>query len=104
MTFSGLIDVLIRDTGSSLAAFRTELAICATIVLMLLVRVFRFGRRVDMFYFALAGSLVGLWLAMPWTQPAELLTDGHVTRHEFFTGMLVYDGLTLFFRGLLMFF
>ena len=66
--------------------------------------VFRGLDRIDSFYIALAGSLVGLWMALPWTQPQSLLVDGHVVRHELFTGMLVYDAFTLYFRGLLMFF
>ena len=71
---------------------------------MLLVRVFRGSDRISTFFIALAGSLVGLWFALPWTQPAELLVSGHVVRQEFFTGMLVYDRLAVYFRGLLMFF
>jgi NADH-quinone oxidoreductase subunit N len=71
---------------------------------MLLLRIFRGLERIDAFYIALAGSLVGLWFALPWTQPASLLHDGSVVRHELFTGMLAYDSFTLFFRGLLMFF
>jgi NADH-quinone oxidoreductase subunit N len=105
-SLSQLVDSLLHNTVAlSLPAFRTELAICATIVLMLLLRVFRGLERIDAFYIALAGSLVGLWLALPWTQPESLLAaDGHVVRHELFTGMLTYDSFTLFFRGLLMFF
>jgi NADH-quinone oxidoreductase subunit N len=105
-SLSQLVDSLLHNTVAlSLPAFRTELAICATIVLMLLLRVFRGLERIDAFYIALAGSLVGLWLALPWTQPESLLdADGHVVRHELFTGMLTYDSFTLYFRGLLMFF
>ncbi|HEY2760944.1 MAG TPA: hypothetical protein VGI75_09375, partial [Pirellulales bacterium] len=104
-SLSQLVAALLRDsTAVSLPAFRTELTLCATIVLMLLVRVFRGSDRISTFFIALAGSLVGLWFALPWMQPAGLLVDGHVVRHEFFTGMLVYDPLALYFRGLLMFF
>jgi NADH-quinone oxidoreductase subunit N len=100
-----LIDSLLHNTVAlSLPGFRTELVLCGTIVLMLLLRVFRGLERIDSFYIALAGALVGLYLALPWTQPVALLSDGAVVRHELFTGMLVYDSFTLFFRGLLMFF
>jgi NADH-quinone oxidoreductase subunit N len=100
-----LVDSLLSDTVVlSLPGFRTELVLCATIVLMLLLRVFRGLDRIDAFYLALAGSLVGLWCALPWTQPESLVDHGQVVRHELFTGMLAYDSFTLFFRGLLMFF
>ena len=100
-----LIDSLFHNTVAlSLPGFRTELVLCGTIVLMLLLRVFRGLERIDSFYIALAGSLVGLCLALPWTQPESLLIQAQVVRHELFTGMLVYDPFTLFFRGLLMFF
>jgi NADH-quinone oxidoreductase subunit N len=104
-SLSQLVGALLRDsTAVSLPAFRTELTLCATIVLMLLVRVFRGSDRISTFFIALAGSLAGLYFALPWTQSAELLAGGHVVRHEFFTGMLVYDPLAIYFRALLMFF
>ena len=101
---SALVDALLRDTAYSLPAFRTELVLSATIVLMLLVRVFRGAQNLDGFFIALVGSLVGLWVALPWMQPAVFLVDGTPAQREFFTGMLVYDSLTLYFRALLMFF
>jgi NADH-quinone oxidoreductase subunit N len=109
-SLSQLVAALLRDTTAiSLPAFRTELTLCTTVVLMLLVRVFRGRDRSSAFFIALAGSLVGLGFALPWTsglfgQPDGLLAGGHVVRHEFFTGMLVYDPLALYFRSLLMFF
>src|SRR5258707_7938403 len=104
-TLTQLVNDLYSNTvGLSLPGFRTELALCGTIVLMLLLRVFRGLERIDWFYIALAGALVGLYFALPWTQPESLLVHGAVVRHELFTGMLVYDSFTLFFRGLLMFF
>ena len=104
-TLSQLVNDLYQNTVSlSLPGFRTELVLCGTIVLMLLLRVFRGLERIDSFYVALAGSLLGLFFALPWTQPESLLVQGAVARHELFTGMLVYDSFTLYFRGLLMFF
>ncbi len=105
---SQLIDNLLVDTTSwSLPGFRTELVLCGTIVLMLLLRIFRGLDRIDSFYISLGGALLGLWFALPWAgpQPDRFIEQaGQVVRHEIFTGMLVYDGFTLFFRGLLMFF
>ncbi len=84
---------------SSLGAFLPELVLCATIVLMLLVRVFKWGRHVDMFYFALFGSAIALVSAAPWHYLGA--TPGSVERMEIFTGMLVYDPFTIFMRSVL---
>ncbi len=103
----GSADVAFCTLDSSLWAFMPELVICATIVLMLLIRVFRFGQRFDMFYLALAGAIISFTLAAPWT---HLVSDtgaidyqdpGTVTRMEIFTGMLVYDTFGVFIRSLL---
>lgn len=97
MNLSALVDSLMHDTAAvSLPAFRPELCLCATIVAMLLVRIFA-GTRIDAFYVALAGSLAGLWFS----QPGVAAVDG---RTEIFTGLLVYDSFTLYFRALLLFF
>jgi NADH-quinone oxidoreductase subunit N len=82
---------------SSLAVFLPEITLCTTIVLMLLVRLFSWGRRIDAFYFAFLGSAVALYLA--WAKAPVL-----ETRMEFFTGMLVYDTFTVFLRSVLLLF
>jgi NADH-quinone oxidoreductase subunit N len=100
VSLQSLVDNLIRDTVEvSLPLFRPELAICATIVVMLLVRLFRLGQKIDPFLFALAGSGVAFWLALPEGAPGEWTG---VERQEIFTGMLVYDSLTVFFRMFLL--
>jgi NADH-quinone oxidoreductase subunit N len=83
----------------SLPLFRPELAICATIVVMLLVGIFNWGAKIDPFLFALVGSLVAFCLALPAGGTMHL---GDAGRQEIFTGMLVYDSLTVFFRMFLM--
>lgn len=92
----------------SLPAFRPELAICVTIVLMLLVRMPMFGRKINSFWIALPGSLVALWLAAPWAHldPDYMATHGiaNQARVEIFDGLLVYDGLTVYFRTILLVF
>ena len=45
---------------SSIWAFLPELILCATIVIMLFVKVFKWGRRVDAFYIFLAGAILAL--------------------------------------------
>ena len=61
----GAADVLMTP-DSSLRAFLPELVICVTVLAMLLVRLFRVGRYVDMFWLALAGSVAALYFAAPW--------------------------------------
>jgi len=96
-----LVSQLIIDTQGSLDAFRPELAICITIVAVLLSRLFRVTRRLDAAWIALLGTLLALWWASPW----HLLIDGAApTRMEIFTGMLVYDGLTAVMRCVLLVF
>src|SRR5262252_1478159 len=87
------------NTGDSLTLFRPELVLCATIVVMLLLRVFRGLERIDAFWIALVGSAVGFWYCIPWNQLHSL---GALERTEFFTGMLVYDSFTIYFRAILL--
>ena len=102
MSFQEIFQNLLSDTTqTSLPAFKPELALCGTIVLMLLVRVFNLGRREDAFFIALAGSVLGLWFAAPWVHLAE---GGNLAVQEIFTGLLVYDPFTVYFRALLLFF
>ncbi|MCO6459398.1 MAG: NADH-quinone oxidoreductase subunit N [Pirellulaceae bacterium] len=83
---------------SSIALFLPELVVCATILLMLLVRLFRWGRTFHSFYVAVLGCA----LALAVTQPQQLLAEGGVPRIEIFTGMLVFDGFTVFLRTILL--
>lgn len=110
MTLFDLLSDLIDDTKglaenvmftdqSSLGLFQPEMILCVTVVAMLFVRLFSWGQRFDVFYLALAGSVSALLVAAPWT----LWTES-IERTEIFTGMLVYDGLTVFIRGILLFF
>jgi NADH-quinone oxidoreductase subunit N len=91
-----LIHSLTGDTARSIAGFEGELTLCVTIVLILLLKIPRITSWIDSFYVMLAGSAVALWLAGPW----------HPVAHpsELFTGLLVYDTFTVFFRTLLLFF
>jgi len=100
VNFHSLVDSLLSDTLEiSLPLFRPELALCATIVLLLLVRVFPGGQRVPSFLLALGGSLAALWFALP----AEGLASwAELERQELFTGMLVHDTLTAYLRVFLM--
>ncbi len=96
MTLYDLIHSLTADSVRSAAGFEGELALCVTIVLLLLLRIPRVTSRIDSFFVMLIGSSVALYLAGPWQtleHPSEL-----------FTGLLVYDTFTVYFRTLLLFF
>jgi NADH-quinone oxidoreductase subunit N len=99
MIFQELVNSLTSDTlQTSLPLFRPELAISATIVVMLLVRVFRFGFRIDPFWLALIGTFIAFYCALPPGGVAAITAIAEEKRQEIFTGMLVYDSMTVFFR------
>jgi NADH-quinone oxidoreductase subunit N len=102
VNFQSIFNNLLRNTTDvSLPAFRPELVLCGTIVLMLLVRVFNLGRREDAFFIALLGSALALYFSAPWI---HLEQGSIVASQELFTGLLVYDPLAVYFRALLLFF
>lgn len=83
----------------SLPLFKPELALCGTIVLMLLVRVFIGGKFNPSFLIALVGSITALCLALPTEGIASWQS---IQREELFSRMLVYDSLTAFTRVFLL--
>ena len=99
MNLHVLVSNLMVDVKSSMGVFMPETVICVTIVLVLLLYMPRWGERVNSNWVALVGSLVALCFAVPW----HLLGDaGSIGRMEIFTGMLVYDGFSVFMRCLLL--
>jgi len=102
VSFHQLIQHTLDDTlGPSLSAFRPELAICGTIVALLLVRMLCPGWKRGAFYVALIGTGCSLWLAAPW----HYLTTGVIAEPiPIFTGMLVFDTFAVYMRGLLLLF
>jgi NADH-quinone oxidoreductase subunit N len=103
VTFQSLINNLTNDTlQTSLPLFRPELIVCGTIVVMLLVRVFTFGYKLDPFWLALAGSFLAFYYALPDGSFGAVGAIGEAQRQEIFTGMLVYDSMTVFFRMFLL--
>ncbi len=103
MSFQQLISQVIDDALGSVRGFMPELVLCGTIVAMLLARMLPALRRVHACYLAMAGTLAALYYAAPW----ELLGGLRGSpgwQPELFTGLLVYDELTVFFRSLLLFF
>jgi NADH-quinone oxidoreductase subunit N len=105
VNFQELINNLRVDTVDvSVPGFKPELAICATIVVMLLGRIPRF--RLDAFYVALVGSIAALVLAAPWRYLGDAVGAESIPHYpaELFTGMLLFDGLTVYFRSVLLLF
>lgn len=92
--FPTQIDLLQSDTLASLRLFAPELALCGTIVLVLLLRIM-FGRRISTALLAFVGSAVALGLA---------ISQGFsgIERQEIFTGMLVFDQFAVFMRVFLL--
>ena len=98
MNFSELLDNLIEDTfPKSLGMFSPELALCATIVVLLLVRLVNLDRKLPAYWIALAGTVCSFLLAC-------VQFIGQIEPEVYFTGMLVYDQFTVFLRLFLLLF
>ncbi|MBL8815453.1 MAG: NADH-quinone oxidoreductase subunit N [Planctomyces sp.] len=102
MVFSKLIDDLILETTSlSLPWFSAELCLSGTIVLMLLLRLLSVDRWVPAYLIGVLGAFAALFCS--WQQFAELSqappasTEPLVT----FTGLLVQDQFSVYFRAFL---
>jgi NADH-quinone oxidoreductase subunit N len=109
VSFETLINDLLKDTlDTSLPGFMPELWLCVTIVVMLLVRLPRWGRRFNSFYVALPGLLLALFFAAPWQyliHSTDLAFKPDAILHTpIFDGLLVYDTLTVYFRSVLLVF
>ena len=106
MDLNQLIDGAISDTLSALPAFAPEITLCATIFIMLIVRVIDGRRWTNMFWFALAGASIALFYTAPWE---HLSLDADTNKLEFqareiFGGMLLLDTFTIYMRATLLFF
>ena len=99
MTFHELINNALNYDQvilPSLIAFRPELVLCATIVAMLLVKMFNRGRTTNAFYVMWFGTFAALLIS---------LTANDLEKpSEIFTGMLVYDTFSIYMRRLLLLF
>lgn len=105
MDLGSLLTTTLTDTLSvSLPLFRTELALAATVVLLLLCRMLPVLRLLDSALVALGGVLFALWFAWadlrglpgsPWAAAGMAATP---LRQELFGGLLVFDSLTAYIR------
>jgi NADH-quinone oxidoreductase subunit N len=107
-----LVTAALDDTLSvSLPLFRPELCLVATIVLVLLCRMLPVLRRLDSGIVALGGVGFAVWYAWcdlrglpgsPWLADVAGRAGGLLaSRHELFTGLLVFDSLTAYLRFVL---
>lgn len=99
MNFQTLLNQLYPNAVESCRGFAPELVLCVTIVAMLLARTPRFGHKINAFYVALIGSVVGLYFVFS-TFDSATSSPGK----QIFDGLLVYDQFTLFFRAILLLF
>jgi len=95
--FAQLIENLIEHTVDlSLWHFLAELCLCGTIVGLLLFRLISFDRLIPPSILALIGAVVATvvaWLQLTALQNAETLVS-----ESFFTGMLIQDQFSVYFR------
>lgn len=92
---------------SSISAFLPELVLCATILVLLLVRMLRGGELINASLITMVGSALALYFAAPWFHlgldqaQTAISNPSSAYRMEIFTGMLVYDPFTVFMRTVL---
>jgi NADH-quinone oxidoreductase subunit N len=103
VNFETIVQSVVVDTlGRSLGAFRPELAICATIIAVLLGRMI-FSRWASVaFWLTLIGLGAALGLAIPWNWLCSC--EAIPPAMPIFTGTLVSDSFTVVLRGLLLLF
>ncbi|MGQ0633521.1 MAG: NADH-quinone oxidoreductase subunit N [Planctomycetaceae bacterium] len=102
MSFSDIVSRLAANTQDSLALFAPELCICGTIIVLLFVRLFNADRQLPASIAAMAGTVAALGLSA-W-QYRELQALGLTEGQPLFTGLLVLDPFTAFFRIFLLLF
>ncbi|RIK76413.1 MAG: hypothetical protein DCC68_19415 [Planctomycetota bacterium] len=105
MDFSQVISNLTKHTSESVWLFQPEIWLCATIVVVLLTRLFGVQRAISPFAVSVAGCAIalGVQISMMRAFP-EGFAGPQPGRFEFFDGLLVYDNVTIFFRLFLLVF
>ncbi len=103
MNFENLLSRLVEDsTASAFSLFTPELALCATVVAVMFGRLFPVDRWFPPYWIAMLGTAAAFGLAFSQVMQFEPNLLG--PPQEFFTGLLVYDRFTLFFRLFLLLF
>lgn len=97
-----LLSGTLNDTLTlSLPLFRVELALSATIVLLLLCRMLPLLRSLDSALVALGGASFVLWYAWLDMDSLPSLAEAGGGRTELFSGLLVFDSFTAYLRCIL---
>jgi len=99
-TIQQLVDHLYGDTGASLWAFSPELIVCGTILVLLFARLFGIDRKgivLSPAGLTLLGVIIAFGFSL-YTQFNSLGTTINVEPQTLFTGLLVFDDFTAFFR------
>ena len=100
MLFPQLLDKLITETTSlSLPGFSVELCLSATIVAMLLMRLVNLDRFVPASVTAVFGAFAAL--VFTWLQFRQIGAADAIVSQKIFTGLLIHDTFTVFFRAFL---
>lgn len=102
MTFELLLREFLFDTKGDLQLFLPTLAICATIVLMLVNRITGVDRKLPAYALALSGTVVAFLLAL--LQFWDWCAGSGRPPVELFTGLLVFDKFTAFLQLFLLLF
>lgn len=101
MSFDTLLNQLISDTtGKSLVLFLPEMILCATTVALLLSRLFNLDRLLRPVTVTLLGGLIALFVAGKeyYDLVAGTESGAPIYTGPIFTGLLLYDQFTVFFR------
>ncbi len=101
--FDTLLELFVFDVQNSLQRFAPELTLCVTVVAMLLVRLFNLDRHVPSYWVALGGTLISFFFAFTDFNMLKM-ESFDLAQQTIFTGLLVFDGFTIFFRLFLLLF
>ena len=108
MNFEELLNLFLQDTAGtteavgSVSLIRPELILCGTILSLLFVRLFSIDRWLTPSWVALIGAFVAFgFAASDFMSLKEAVGD---SGQEIFTGLLIYDRFTAFFRIFLLLF
>ena len=99
-----LITELPTQIGSDVTAFLSELVLCGTVVALLLGRLLGIDRKMPGHWIAMAGTLIAFGIAFGnvYANGPDAYQVGEDA--QLFSGLLVNDGLTVFFRLFLLVF
>jgi NADH-quinone oxidoreductase subunit N len=101
MSFEAVLNEFLKETATkSLGLFFPELLVCATVLLLLLARLFDWDKVVHAKWVALGG--VGLATALSLSQLAGLLHGGPPIATTYFSGLMVLDPLAGLGRAILL--